>query len=79
MSCALPELLQFYDEDYLFLADALTTPERTRNELEFIWSVLHLKRGDRVLDLGCGHIERSDRRPDANGEQFRRRLASRLP
>lgn len=55
MNCALPELLQFYDEDYLFFADALTTPERTRNELEFIWSAIHLQRGDKLLDLGCGH------------------------
>ncbi len=55
MSCALPDLLQFYDEDYLFFADALTTPERTRNELEFISSALHLREGSKVLDLGCGH------------------------
>lgn len=55
MICLSSEVLQFYDEDYLFFTDAITPPERTENELEFIWDVLKLREGNRVLDLGCGH------------------------
>ena len=46
--------LGWYDEDYLFFSAAITDAERTANELEFIWQILQLQRGEAVLDLGCG-------------------------
>jgi len=49
------DLLQFYDEDYLFFSSVTTNAERTENELEFIWRALQLQRGEAILDLGCGH------------------------
>ena len=50
-----PDVLQFYDEDYLFFSTEMTNTERTQNELEFIWQALQLQPGEAVLDLGCGH------------------------
>lgn len=48
------EILQFYDDDYLFFAAAMTNAERTENELDFIWQALQLDVGKSVLDVGCG-------------------------
>lgn len=46
--------LGWYDEDYLFFSSEIVNAERTANELEFIWQILQLRGGERVLDLGCG-------------------------
>ena len=51
----LREALVWYDEDYLHFADHISTPERTENEVEFIWRALGLQPGARVLDLACGY------------------------
>lgn len=49
------EVLAFYDDDYLFFSAETLGPERTYNELTFIWQSLGLQTGQQVLDLGCGH------------------------
>lgn len=51
----------FYNDDYLHFSKAMTSPERTENEVEFICQVLELKPGSRVLDLGCGFGRISNR------------------
>ena len=49
------EVLGFYDDDYLFFSAETLGPERTQNELTFIWEALGLQSDQLVLDLGCGH------------------------
>jgi SAM-dependent methyltransferase len=47
-------LPDWYNDDYLFFSKASTPPENIENETEFIWQMLGLKPGSRVLDFGCG-------------------------
>lgn len=44
-----------FDADYLEEYAAVISPERTRQEVQFIVDVLQLRPGMRVLDLACGH------------------------
>jgi SAM-dependent methyltransferase len=46
---------QVFDDDYLYFYGALLSDERSEAETELICSLGSLKRGDRVLDLACGH------------------------
>ncbi|ACI19621.1 class I SAM-dependent methyltransferase [Dictyoglomus thermophilum] len=45
--------IYFSRDYYTYLAKHLT-PERTRKEVDFIESILSIKRGHLILDLGCG-------------------------
>jgi SAM-dependent methyltransferase len=49
------DLLGFYDEDYLHFSSEVFNSERTQNEATFIRQALNIRKGDAVLDLGCGH------------------------
>lgn len=44
----------FFREDYFKQYDRHLTPERTAKEVRAIKKILHLKKGDKILDLGCG-------------------------
>lgn len=44
----------FFKEDYFKQYDRHLTPERTAKEVRAIKKILHLKKGDKILDLGCG-------------------------
>ena len=44
----------FFDDDYLKIYRPQLTPERTREEVDFIDSALGLSKGAAVLDLACG-------------------------
>jgi 2-polyprenyl-3-methyl-5-hydroxy-6-metoxy-1,4-benzoquinol methylase len=52
---ATEQLSNVYNDDYLFFSAETLGPDRTQNELAFIWQVLGLQEGAQVLDLGCGH------------------------
>lgn len=47
-------LEHFFKEDYLFLSQAIMTPERTEAEVVAIQELLTLAKGATLLDLGCG-------------------------
>jgi ubiquinone/menaquinone biosynthesis C-methylase UbiE len=44
----------FFDRDSPYLHHPLLTPERTAKEIDFILSIIDIKPGDKVLDIGCG-------------------------
>lgn len=46
--------ITFFDEDYLRIYRPQLTPDRNRQECEFIAGALDLPHGARVLDLACG-------------------------
>ena len=52
--CAMEWWETFFDEDFARLGLDAIEPDRTRRETEFIIDALRLKKGSRVLDLGCG-------------------------
>lgn len=47
-------LEQFFKEDYLWLSQAIMTPERTQAEVAAVQEWLNLAKGATLLDLGCG-------------------------
>lgn len=44
-----------FDDDYLYFYEPLLSDRRSEAETELICSLGPVKRGDRVLDLACGH------------------------
>ena len=46
---------EVFGDDYLHFYDVLLTDERTDQEAELVMRLLHLDKGDRVLDIPCGH------------------------
>jgi SAM-dependent methyltransferase len=44
-----------FDDDYLYFYEPLLSEERSEAEADLICSLGPVKRGDRVLDLACGH------------------------
>ncbi len=46
---------EFFGEDYLQLYEPKLTKERTLKEVEGLGWMLELKKGDKILDLCCGH------------------------
>ena len=45
----------FFDEDYLTIWGQCMPEERTAEEVDFLWRVLELRPGSRVLDAPCGY------------------------
>lgn len=45
----------FFDDEYLRIYRPQLTPERTRDEADFVFRALGLTPGAAVLDLACGH------------------------
>lgn len=45
----------FFDDEYLRLWGASTTPEKSREQADELWQVLGLAEGARVLDAPCGY------------------------
>lgn len=50
-----PWYVEFFGRDYLVAYGPMLTGERTRLETQFVERALGLARGQRVLDLCCGH------------------------
>lgn len=46
---------ELFDEDYLHFYASMLSDEVSDIQAEFIWSLLDLAAGQRVLDLACGH------------------------
>jgi len=46
---------EFFDEIYLETYKSFLTEERNKREAELIAKLLDLKRGEKVLDVACGH------------------------
>ena len=44
-----------FDDDYLYFYEQLLSDQRSQAETDLICSLGPVKRGDRVLDLACGH------------------------
>ena len=44
----------FFDQGSPYLHHPLLTPERTAKEIDFILSIIDIKPGGKVLDIGCG-------------------------
>lgn len=44
----------FFDQGSPYLHHPLLTAERTAKEIDFILSIIDIKPGDRILDIGCG-------------------------
>lgn len=44
-----------FDDLYLYFSEIYLTPERTKKECDLIERLCSLKRGDHILDIGCGH------------------------
>jgi ubiquinone/menaquinone biosynthesis C-methylase UbiE len=44
----------FFDQGSPYLHHPLLTPERTAQELDFVLSLIDIKPGDKILDIGCG-------------------------
>ncbi|GCE13024.1 methyltransferase type 11 [Tengunoibacter tsumagoiensis] len=49
-----PWYIDFFGQDYLRIYSPFLSPERTRQEVEGIISLLDLPKGSRILDLCCG-------------------------
>ncbi|UVJ42372.1 methyltransferase domain-containing protein [Pseudomonas sp. LS1212] len=48
-------MIENFDEQYLYFAEKYLTAERTRADCDLIENACGLRKGDRVLDVGCGH------------------------
>jgi SAM-dependent methyltransferase len=44
-----------FDELYLYFSETYLTPARTKKDCDLIEQLCTLKKGDLVLDIGCGH------------------------
>ena len=44
----------FFQQGSPYLFHPLLTPERTAEEIDFMLGITGIKRGDRILDIGCG-------------------------
>jgi SAM-dependent methyltransferase len=44
----------FFDQGSPYLHHPLLTPERTAGEIDFMLSIIDIKLGSRILDIGCG-------------------------
>ena len=48
-------LEEYYNDDYLLLADVMTPPDRTAWEITYVTRLLEIGPGAKILDLGCGY------------------------
>lgn len=44
-----------FDELYLYFSEVYLTPARTKKDCDLIEQICRLKKGDHILDIGCGH------------------------
>lgn len=52
---SLCDLESYFSEDYLHFGDVINPPETSDRQVEEIWSLLSLRQGSSVLELGCGY------------------------